>query len=281
MARPVSTLAETYRAALDTGLELAAWASARILVRPESVETKQHLADHVTETDTDVERHVRRTLAERFPEHAIVGEEYGGEPGVAGRPTWYLDPVDGTTNYAHGLPWSSFSLALSDADGPVLGVVADPYRREIFSASRYSAAERDGTPIRCRNTATLSGEIVTTEWAGYRPWPGMAELLDRLAARLCSARIMGSTALSLVSVAAGRAAGCVIGGFDAIDGLAASFIAERAGAVALAADGTRTTFPAAGGILVAAPGVADDLWRDWQGHDVERHDRQGHDSRGG
>lgn len=265
MAEPVTEKHQQYRQALDTALELAEWASARILVRPESVETKQHLADHVTETDTEVEQHVRQTLAERFPEHAVVGEEYGGAAATDGQPTWYLDPVDGTTNYAHGLPWSSFSLALADAEGAVLGVVADPYRREIFSASRGSTAERNGTPIRCRDTDTLTGEIVTTEWAGYRPWPGMDGMLERLSARLCSTRIMGSTALSLVSVAAGRAAGCVIGRYHAIDGLAASFIAERAGAVAMAADGTRTTFPASGGILVAAPGVADDLLRDWQG----------------
>lgn len=250
---------------LDVALELAEWASKRIRgPRPVEVTTKANAADHVTETDREVERYVRDVIADRLPGQVVVGEEYGGEAAADGGPTWYLDPVDGTTNYAHGLPWSSFSLALVDSDGPAVGVVADPYRGEVFSASRGGPATRNGTPVRCRETDTLSGEVVTTEWLGYRPWPGMEPFLARLAGTLCSTRIMGSTALSLVSVAAGRVAGCVIGRYHAIDGLAAAFIAERAGAVALDESGNRTVFPDKGGILVAAPGVASALWDAWR-----------------
>jgi fructose-1,6-bisphosphatase/inositol monophosphatase family enzyme len=91
----------------------------------------------------------------------------------------------------------------------------------------------------------------------------MDSFLAKLSGVLCSTRIMGSTALSLVSVAAGRAAGCVIGRYNAIDGLAAAFIAERAGALALDESRNRTVFPQSGGILVAAPGVAEALWDAW------------------
>jgi myo-inositol-1(or 4)-monophosphatase len=256
---------ESRQAELDTALELAEWASERIRgARPVEVTTKANAADHVTETDREVERHVREVIADRFPGHVVVGEEYGGEAAADGGTTWYLDPVDGTTNYAHGLPWSSFSLALVDADGPAVGVVADPYRGEVFSALRDGPATRNGTPVRCREADTLSGEIVLTEWMAYRPWPGMDVFLERLSGAMCSTRIMGSTALSLVSVAAGRVAGCVIGDYHAIDGLAASFIAERAGAVALDESGIRTAFPDKGGILVAAPGVASALWDAWR-----------------
>lgn len=258
-------MSESRREEYDVALELAEWASARIAgARPVEVSTKAHDADHVTETDREVERYVREVLNERFPDQAVVGEEFGGRAAPSGGATWYLDPVDGTTNYASGVPWSSFSLALVDASGPALGVVADPYRREILHARRGDRALRNGVPIRCRRTETLRGEIVTTEWAGYRPWPGMPTFLERLSESLCSTRIMGSTALSLASVAAGRAAGCVIGTYQPIDGLAAAFIAERAGAVALDESGARTVFPAKGGILVAAPGVADVLWRAWR-----------------
>lgn len=255
---------ETRQAELDVALELADWASERILARPLEVTTKANAADHVTETDREVERYVRAVIAERLPGQVVVGEEYGGEAATDGGPTWYLDPVDGTTNYAHGLPWSSFSLALVDADGPAVGVVADPYRGEVFSALRDGPALLNGTPIRCRDTLTLSGEIVTTEWLAYRPWPGMESFLSRMSGTLCSTRIMGSTALSLVSVAAGRSAGCVIGRYNVIDGLAASFIAERAGAVALDESKRPTVFPQQGGILVAAPGVTDALWDAWR-----------------
>lgn len=257
-----------HTAELDTAIDLARWACARIRLRPEVVESKRHPADHVTETDREVELHVRSVLTERFPDHSIVGEEYGGS--VDGRPTWYLDPVDGTTNYAHGLPWSSFSLALIDDDGPLVGVVADPYRDETFSAARDQPALRNGDPVTCSQADDLAGQIVTTEWAGVEPWDGMQLMLEQLSARFCSVRIMGSTALSLVNVAAGRAAACVIGRYHAIDGLAASFIAERAGAVGLAEDGTRTVFPDKGGILVAAPGVVDVMQDIWRGRSGER-----------
>lgn len=247
-------------------LELAAWATERIAgVRPTAVTTKANAADHVTETDREIERRVRETITARFPDHAIVGEEYGGDPAPAGGPTWYVDPVDGTTNYASGLPWCSFSLALADGDGPVLGVVADPFRGEVFSAVRGGPALCNGAPIRCREATSLSGEVVVTEWAAYRPWPGMTGMLDRLSGELCTTRIMGSSALSLVSVAGGRAAAGVIGEFHAIDVLASVLIAAQAGAVVRGEDGTATLFPASGGILVAAPGVADEMWNAWTG----------------
>lgn len=253
----------TYADELATTLELAQWATRRMAARPTSVTTKANAADLVTETDREIERHVRAVLAERFPDHAVVGEEYGGEPAVDGAPTWYLDPVDGTTNYASGLPWCCFSLAMVDADGPALGVVADPFRREVFSAVRGGPALCNGAPIRCREADTLAGEVVVTEWAAYRPWPGMTTLLERLAADLCTTRIMGSSALSLVSVAAGRAAAGVIGEFNPIDLMAAVFIAAQAGADVRGQDGEPTLFPASGGILVAAPGVTERVWRAW------------------
>lgn len=258
---------------MDTALELAEWASERIRRRPETVEAKEHPADHVTETDREIEQRVRGTLAERFSEDALVGEEFGGAPdvplgfGAASGRTWYLDPVDGTTNYAHGLGWSSFSLALTDQDGPLLGVVADPYRGEVFSAIRDGAALLNGSPVRCRDASSLEGQLVTTEWQGYRPWPGMDRMMQRMADSYCSVRIMGSTALSLVSVAAGRATASVIGSFHAIDGLAASFIADRAGATCRAEDGSHTTFPQSGGILVSAPGVSEELYGAWRRED--------------
>ncbi|MEQ4206116.1 inositol monophosphatase [Actinopolymorpha sp. B17G11] len=256
--------ARSYDKESATALELAEWASQRIVRgRPTAVTTKAHDADLVTETDREIERHVRAVIEARFPDHAVVGEEYGGEPADGGGPTWYVDPVDGTTNYASGLPWCSFSLALADGAGPVVGVVADPFRNEVFSATRGGPATCNGVPLRCRDVSSLAGEVVVTEWASYRPWPGMDVMLERLSAQHCTTRIMGSSALSLVSVAAGRAAAGVIGEFHPIDVLAAVFIAARAGAVVRAEDGSATLFPATGGIAVAAPGVATAMWNAW------------------
>ena len=250
---------------LAVALDLADRAMHRIATsRPATVGTKAHAADLVTETDHEDERIVRDVLGTRFPDHAIVGEEQGGAPAAGDGLTWYVDPVDGTTNYASGLPWCSFSLALARGDQPVLGVVADPFRGEVLSAVADGPALCNGAPVRCRDATGLAGEIVVTEWAAYEPWPGMTGMLHSLGAEMCTTRIMGSSALSLVSVAAGRAAGGVLGKFHAIDGLAAAFIASRAGAVVLDENATPTLFPSSGGILVAAPDVAETIWRAWR-----------------
>ena len=101
--------------------ELAAFAAGRIVgerPRPDQIGTKTSLADWVTETDLAVERHVRAAVLERFPAHRVVGEEFGESGSEEPAATWYVDPVDGTTNFVHALPWSSFSLCVADEEGP-------------------------------------------------------------------------------------------------------------------------------------------------------------------
>lgn len=242
--------------------ELAAWAAQRIVAerpRPEQISTKSSLADWVTETDLAVERHVREAVQTRFPAHRVVGEEYGTS-GEAGAPaTWYVDPVDGTTNFVHGLPWSSFSLAVVDEAGPAAGVVVDPYRREVLSAVRGRGARVGGRPSRCSDADTLTGGIVLTELSAQWLWPGMVELMVGLSDAGCVTRIMGSNALSLASVGAGRAVATVIGGFGPIDCLAGALVAREAGAVVLGRAGARDDVLRTPGatLVVAAPGVAD------------------------
>ena len=93
--------------------------------------------DLVTEADTAVEKMFRRLVGERFPDHAILAEEFGQDAQTKGAPhCWLFDPLDGTTNYAHGLPVFCASLAL-EIDGRVdLGVIYDPTRKELFVAER-------------------------------------------------------------------------------------------------------------------------------------------------
>src|SRR5487761_275706 len=99
----------------------------------------------------------------RVPRGTLSGEEFGSSDVAEPRATWYIDPVDGTTNFVHGLPWSSFSIAVCDEDGTAVGAVADPYRHEILSAVRGRGARRDGRPVQCSNTRTLVGGIFLTE----------------------------------------------------------------------------------------------------------------------
>lgn len=227
------------------------------------VRTKRHAADVVTAVDTAVERAVRELIGSELPGHVVVGEEYGGEAGDG--PTWYCDPVDGTTNLTAGLPWTSFSLAMAVGRTPLVGVVADPWRQEIWQAAAgrgVTVNDEPQTPP-SDGTAALTGAVVGTEWAGYRPWPGMERLLAALAERLCTTRVMGSSTLTVAQVAVGRTVGAVIGEFHPEDHLAAALLCQEAGLAVLDESGRQQPFPAAGGILVARPEVADELAGLW------------------
>ncbi|MFI7499281.1 inositol monophosphatase family protein [Streptomyces sp. NPDC049687] len=250
---------------LAIATELAEWASERIR-RPRAtddvhdVREKATPADIVTDTDEAVETHVRAVLRREFPEYGIEGEEYGVHEGTPGAPHWLIDPVDGTTNYAHGIGWCSFSLGLATPQGaPLLGVVADPWRHEIFTATRGGGARLNGRPIRAAAHDSLTGHVFLTEWAAHAHWPGMDDLLRELAARHCTVRVMGSTALSLAQVAAGRATAAAIGEFHPVDGLPPLLIATEAGAVALPELPPYDT-----PLLLTAPGVAQEATALWQ-----------------
>lgn len=238
--------------------ELASFAIDRIVAdrpRPDQISTKTSDADWVTETDLAVERHVRDAIAERFPEHRIVGEEFGSSGDDDARASWYVDPVDGTTNFVHALPFSSFSIVVCDEDGPAVGAVADPYRREVLSAVRGRGALLNGTPTRCSETSTLVGGIFLTELTMQSLWPGQTLLMGSLAQQGCVTRILGSNALSLASVGAGRALATLIGRFNLVDCQAGALIARESGAdVRLER----------GGILCAAPGVVADVLALWE-----------------
>lgn len=235
---------------------------------PGDIRAKRDGADIVTDVDVAVERYVREVIGAQFPEHDFVGEEMGGaaRPGV---PCWYLDPVDGTANFANRVPWTAFSLALVVDGEPVVGVVSDPWRAELFDAERGQGALRNGEPLRIAPASLddgddpLRGRTVGTELANQYPWPGMLAFLETLGNRYCTLRVMGSGTMTVVGVAAGRGAGAVIGRFGAVDHLAAVLIVVEAGGVVLDESGAPTLFPASGGILAAPPEAADALYGVW------------------
>ncbi len=255
---------------LELARDLGGWAASYLrAARPEGVTTKAHAADFVTSVDRDVERRVREVIGATFPDHVVVGEEEGGAP-AAGRPAWYVDPVDGTTNYAHGLGWSSFSLALAVDREPRLGVIADPWRREVLWGVVGMGAYAAGAPLVATGPADGAGALLLTEWAAHAPWPGMLELVGELAAGLVTPRIMGSGTLSLANVAAGRAAAAVIGDFNPIDHLAGVILAAEAGALVFDAAGQPSAFPGPGPFLVTAPECADLMRTAFLRHCVRR-----------
>lgn len=257
-------------------IELACDAARRIAVTPaDAIRTKKHGADIVTDLDTSIEAGVRDRLLGAFPEHLLVGEEFGAAGTDGAEYTWYCDPVDGTTNYANDLGWSSFSLCCTDSDGPLLGVVAHPVRRELVVARRGSGASRyeldeqfrpgsDAAALHASTTDTLAGTVFATELLAHQPWPGLFDMMGSMAERFCTTRILGSSALTLLQVATGRAAGAIIAKYSPIDNQASILACLEAGAVCLDDTGGPTVGPAAGGVLVAAPAVAEVLVGDWQ-----------------
>jgi myo-inositol-1(or 4)-monophosphatase len=208
---------------------------------------------------------VRELVASRLPGHGVVGEEFGGA--ATDGPTWYCDPVDGTTNLVAGLPWTAFSLALAVGRTPVVGVVADAWRDEVLLAVAGEGVALNGRAVpaaRPAHRARLAGGVVLTEWAAHRPWPGMTQLLTVLSGRACTTRVMGSGTLALGHVAAGRGTGAIISEFHPEDHLAAAFACAEAGLAVRDESGAQQPFPDRGGILVCAPEAADELFAVWQ-----------------
>lgn len=234
---------------------------------PHEISLKENPADIVTEIDVMIETHVREVISANFPNHNFVGEEMGGVFEVD-TPSWYLDPIDGTTNFANHLPWSSFSLALAFNLKPLIGVVIDPWRNSLFEAQAGKGAYLNGQRIQIEAQSEvqnpLASRIVSTELAAYQPWPGMLRLLDELAKNFCTMRIMGSGTLTLTGVAAGRGVGAVIGHYSPIDHLAAAIIVHEAGGVVWDESGQVNLFPLSGGIMCATPSAAPMLYKLWK-----------------
>jgi myo-inositol-1(or 4)-monophosphatase len=183
--------------------------------------------DIVTEVDHAAEALVRDGLEARFPDDAFLGEESGRDATVAPR-VWVCDPVDGTINYANGLPFFCVSLALVADGKPVVGVVHDPLRRETFAAAAGRPATLDGREVRVSGKARLSDVVMALTVGDRAP----ARRVARVRREIRVSRNMGSAALALAYVANGRFdAFCQTIGLSTWDVAAAGFIAQQAGAV--------------------------------------------------
>lgn len=214
--------------------------------------------DLVTDADLEAERMCRDVLAARFPSHAVLAEELGG-PGP-GRPEggcwWIFDPIDGTTNYAHGLPIFCASLAL-EIDGRVeVAAIYDPSRRELFTAERGGGAYLNGAPLRVSRAGRLLDALLVTGFP-YDIHEHADEVLGLFGAfirRARAVRRLGSAALDMAYVAAGRFDGFWEDGLKPWDVAAASLLVEEAGGVVSGIDGSPFRVRS-GHVLAAAPGV--------------------------
>ena len=184
----------------------------------------------VTEMDARVEELIVGRLAAAFPDDAILAEERGATTGRSGR-RWIIDPLDGTTNYAHGFPAFGVSIALESAKRVELGVIYDPNLDEMFVAERGRGSTLNGRLLAVSTTATLDESLLATEF----PY-NIREVLDNnlkeyaaFSVRARAVRRMGSAVLYLAWLASGRLDGYWELRLGPWDVAAGSLLVEEAG----------------------------------------------------
>jgi myo-inositol-1(or 4)-monophosphatase len=184
--------------------------------------------DFVSEVDKRAERAIIVTLSARFPSHAYKAEE-SGESGTS-RHTWIIDPLDGTTNYAHGYPCFCVTLALEHNGDIVIGVTYDPTRNELFATERGRGATLNGRPIRVSATEKLSEALIVTGFPyDFKDKDNFARHLTDFLFHSRGVRRDGSAALDMAYVACGRFDGFWEEGLSPWDVAAGKLLIEEAG----------------------------------------------------
>jgi myo-inositol-1(or 4)-monophosphatase len=202
---------------------------------------KKGTIDLVTETDREIERDFRTLISRRFPGHFVLGEEYSNPADRQSVPEfcWLFDPIDGTTNFAHGLPIFCSSLALEIDGRAAVAAVYDPNRRELFTAERGRGAWLNGAPLRVSAAATLIDALLCTGFP-YNVQQKPDELVGLFGHFLGISRAvrrLGSAAVDLCYVAAGRFDGFWEMHLGPWDIAAGALIVEEAGGRITTADG--------------------------------------------
>ncbi|MGD1996057.1 MAG: inositol monophosphatase family protein [Anaerolineae bacterium] len=215
---------------LETALECARSAGKVLVERlweRREIEKKGY-RDTVTDADTAAETVILSILRTRFPDHAILSEETGGN---ADSPyTWLVDPLDGTTNYSRRHPTFSVSVALTWEGEPTAGVVHDPLRDHTFAARRGGGATLNGRPIHARPSVRLADALVGLDWAHDDAQRRQVMRRLRILAPQCrTVRGLGSAALALTYVGAGWLDLYFATGLHPWDTAAASLIVTEAG----------------------------------------------------
>lgn len=195
-----------------------------------SVKTKQR-NDFVSEVDHMAEQEIIRVIHRAYPDHAILAEESGYTHTSNDEYLWIIDPLDGTTNYLHGIPHFSVSIALKHKDRLQLGVIYDPFKEEMFCASRGEGATLNNHKIRVSSLPDLSAALIGTG-IPFRPDQDVKTYLETLKAFIkdtAGVRRAGSAALDLAYVAAGRLDGFWEFGLNAWDMAAGIVLIQEAG----------------------------------------------------
>lgn len=212
--------------------------------------------DPVTEIDKQSETLLLNAIHDRFPGHSIFSEE-SGKQGKMGGQIWYIDPLDGTVNYTHNIPIFTVSMAYEEKGERKLGVVYDPMRDECFSAERGRGAILNGEPIHVSQEMDLAKGLLVSGFP-YDIWTNPENNLDnyaRFSKRTQGVRRLGSAALDLCYVAAGRFEGFWEIRLNAWDVAAGALIVQEAGGLVTNIHGGENYISPPQSILAANPHI--------------------------
>ena len=204
----------------------------------ENITEKGRPGDLVTEADKAAEAVILEVLHRHVPDHAVLAEESGQLGDAAGPYLWAIDPLDGTTNYAHQYPFSAVSIGLLIDGVPSVGAIFDPFHQELFRAAKGLGATRNRQPIAVSKTAGLPQSLLVTGFAYNR-----RETVDNNYAEFChlthltqGVRRGGAASIDLAYVACGRLDGYWERGLSPWDLAAGVVIVEEAGGKVTAYD---------------------------------------------
>jgi myo-inositol-1(or 4)-monophosphatase len=211
--------------------------------------------DYVTEVDREAESAIVAVLRDRTPGYGIVAEE--GSPDAASRgPRWIVDPLDGTTNFIHGVPTFAVSVGLADEQGLLAGSVVDPCREEVFSAHRGGGARLNGSAIHVSRPDGLPMSLIATGFP-FRELgrlPGYLKAFEAFCRTTSGLRRAGAASLDLAYTACGRYDGFFEVGLATWDVAAGSLLVLEAGGVVTDTAGG-DSFLAIGSIVAAGGAI--------------------------
>ena len=204
--------------------------------------TKKGDINLVTEADLASEHHIIERIKSYHPKHAVLAEESGEAVVLGGDTTWkwIIDPLDGTTNYAHGYPCFCVTIALEHDGEIVLGVTFDPTRDELFAAERGRGATLNGKPIRVSSTDKLGDSLIVTGFPyDFKQRENFARHLTDFLLSSRGVRRDGSAAIDMAYVACGRFDGFWEEGLNPWDVAAGKLLIEEAGGIVSYYDGSK------------------------------------------
>jgi myo-inositol-1(or 4)-monophosphatase len=243
----------------------AAAAHLKERVRSATVVKTKGQGDFVTTLDLEVEALIKRTIQEAFPSHQFLAEESASEP-LSDQPTWVVDPVDGTLNLAYGFPFFSVSIGLVERRQPVLGVVTAPLLDELFVARAGAGATLNGQPITIQVPERLSDALVALDLGHADEAASQSLALGvQLRPHVAALRLMGSAALALAYVAAGRLSGFFHHRLDPWDMAAGLVLVQEAGGLTVDLAGKPVTTLSRGPLVVGSPPVVEAVLRALRG----------------